>query len=382
MLTNRGADFTAIVGDFLIVTFIIQGMLSLMAVTTGYYQVIDHYNIPKFIALVVNLAVVGVLISGWITDIYVYLGLLVAGSVLNFVVDLVVAIKYGFRYVPSFSLRNPELKKLLIIFLPTLFSSGVYKIHTMVDTTIATNLVEGQITVLSYSTQIITMVNTVVVGNLTVYAYPKIVARLKEKDSKQNFWDYTILFHAVVAVIVAAFITVGYECVSVIFKGGKFTADNTSLLYICTCIYIFGQQTNIVRDLIYRYFYAQGNTKDTLYNSVIVSVSNIVLSLIFVQFWGVIGIILGTVLSSLFSLVMIIWRFRRRYGIGVKFRGVLLEYGKNLIALGASVGSVLAIKHFVVLPTLVSLAVYGLLTAAIYIGVILLLKTRIRHVRF
>lgn len=87
-----------------------------------------------------------------VKNVYVYLTLLVCGSVLNFTVDIIVAIKYGFRYKPELDLKSDDLKKMLIVFMPTLFSSGVYKIHTMVDTTIATNLLEGQITILSYAT--------------------------------------------------------------------------------------------------------------------------------------------------------------------------------------------------------------------------------------
>ena len=382
LLTNRGSDFISIVGDFLIVAFIIQGLLAFQAVTAGFYQCNNHYNIPKFITLASNLMVAIVLISGVVKNIYAYLTLLVCGSVLNFTVDVAMAIKYGFRYVPALDLKSADLKKMLIVFMPTLFSSGVYKIHTMVDTTIATNLLEGQITILSYATQIITMVNNVIVGNLTVYAYPKIVARLHNKDSKQNFWDYSILFHAVIVLLICGFINVGYEGVKLIFQGGKFTEENTRLLYICTCVYIFGQQFNIIRDLIYRYFYAQGNTKETFKNSVLVSALNIILSLLLVKFIGLLGIILGTVISSLISLVMIVFRFKKEYGLGVKFSGILFECSKNLIAAVATVVIIQVIKSMTNFSNIMTLIVFGFLTIAIYCLALLTMQTKARHIRF
>ena len=382
LLTNRGSYFISIVGEFLIVAFIIQGLLAFQAVTAGFYQCNNHYNIPKFITLASNSMVAIVLISGVVKNIYAYLTLLVCGSVLNFTVDVAMAIKYGFRYVPALDLKSADLKKMLIVFMPTLFSSGVYKIHTMVDTTIATNLLEGQITILSYATQIITMVNNVIVGNLTVYAYPKIVARLHNKDSKQNFWDYSILFHAVIVLLICGFINVGYEGVKLIFQGGKFTEENTRLLYICTCVYIFGQQFNIIRDLIYRYFYAQGNTKETFKNSVLVSALNIILSLLLVKFIGLLGIILGTVISSLLSLVMIVFRFKKEYGLGVKFSGILFECSKNLIAAVATVVIIQAIKSMTNFSNIVALMVFGFLTIAIYCLALLAMQTKARHIRF
>ena len=383
LLTNRGTEFVDIVCDFLFIAFISQGITAFLAVTTGYFQSINHYTIPKTITLISNLIVAIVLISGFVTNIYTYLGLLVVGALINLVVDVCVAVKHGFRFRPRVDFKNPALKKMLHVFAPTLFSSGVYKIHTMVDTTIAASLAEGQITILSYSTLIITMVNNVIVGNLTVYAYPKIISRMNKEGEKQFFWDYTIFFHAAVALLVAGFINIGREGVTLIFFGGKFTMSDVELLYLCTCIYIFGQQFNIIRDLIYRYFYAKGNTSETLKNSILVSIANIVLSLILVQFLGVIGIILGTVLSSLFSLIMIIFRFRKQYGLGVKMTGILFECGKNAIALVLSVLVVSLLK--MVLPLTVPLLqvwVYGIITVAVYVGVLMLFNTRIKRIQF
>ena len=383
LLTTKGDDFVNLVGRFLFIAFLIQGITAFLAVTTAYFQCINHYVIPKAVVLFSNIVVAAILISGVIHNIDVYLGLLVGGAAINLVFDVVIAIRLGFRYFPCVDIHDPEFKSMMLVFLPTLFSAGVYKIHTLVDTTIAANLIDGQLTILSYSTQIINMVNTVIIGNLTVYAYPKIVARLNQSDSKRFFWDYGILFHAAVGLLIAGFINIGYEGVYFIFYGGKFTLDNTYLLYLVSCVYIFGQQFNIVRDLVYRYFYANGNTTATLKNSIIVSITNIILSLILVQFLGLMGIVLGTILASLFSLVMIVIRFRKIYGLGIRFGGFLLECGKNLTALILSVTLVQLLKQYLVISNLfISIFMYGMITVLIYGAVMLLLRTRVRHITF
>lgn len=381
-LTNKGEDFIGLACIFLFVTFLIQGITAFQAVTTAYFQCIDHYILPKMVMLLANLLVAVALIMGVVKSFNAYLLLLVIGALFNFTFDLVAAIKLGFRYAPAFAFQSPELKKMLLIFAPTLFSSGLYKIHTLVDMTIAANLAVGQLTILSYATQIITMVNNVIIGNLTVYAYPKIVAGLGKKDERKTFWGYSILFHGAVTLIISVFIGVGYEACSFIFLGGKFTAEDTRMLYECVCVYIFGQQINIIRDLIYRYFYANGNTQETLKNSVVVSVTNIVLSLILVRFWGLMGIIIGTVLSSLCSYSMIMIKFKRNYGLGKEFKNVLVEYCKNLIALFASVGLVqLTKQQLVIRGTVISIFVFGIETAVIYGLVLIFTRSKIRHVK-
>lgn len=383
MMTNKDSEFVAMVSAFLIITFIIQAITAFLAVTTAYFQCINHYIIPKAVLLFSNMVVAGVLIAGLVKDIHMYLGLLVAGAVINLVFDLGIAIKLGFRFVPALSIKNPELKMMLAVFVPTLFSAGVYKIHTLIDTLIASTLATGMLTILSYSTQIVSMVNNVVVGNLTVYAYPKIVERMDQPDCKRFFWTYSIFFHAVVCLLIAGFINVGLEGISLIFLGGKFTMDDTRMLYYCVCVYIFGQQFNVIRDLIYRFFYAKGNTKATLKNSIMVSISNIILSIILAQFIGVMGIILATILSSLLSLIVITVRFNQNYKIGLKVRYLLVEYGKSLIALIISVVAVQVMKQFIpISSTILSMLLYGCLTVVIFPVILLLLRSDARKISF
>ena len=333
----------------------------MLAVTTAYYQSEYRYNIPKIIVLIVNMIVLTVLLLGVIDNIYLYFSLLIAGSVLNLILDFIVAIKIGFRYKFCFDFKNPEFKNMMIVFWPIVLSSGVYKLHTMVDTTIATNLAVGQATILTYASQVITMVNTVIVGNLTVYVYPKIIANLKTKNISKYFWDYCILFHAVLAIIIAGFVNVGFEGLSLLFFGGKFTLENVNVLYMCACVYISGQQFNVIRDLIYRYFYANSNTKETFKNSVIVSIIKIILSLLLVSLFGVYGIVLGTVLSNMISLALIYIRFKKNFGIDVKISYIFIEITKNILAMIGSVIVIHWLKIFLAIDNnILSIIVYGI----------------------
>lgn len=382
LLTNRDYMFRQYFSDFLIYAFIIQCIVSFLAVTTAYYQCINHYVIPKFIVLVANLLVFTILIITKDLTINQYIEILVFGSVFNFIIDVCIAFKMGFRYKPALLFKSSETKSLLLIFLPTLFSSGVYKIHTLVDTMIVANLGTGQLTILTYSTQIVNMVNTFVVSNLTVYAYPKIVARIQEADGKKKLWDYAILFHALICLIICGFIAAGDYAINLIFVGGSFDSEAGRILYICSCIYILGQQTNIIRDLIYRYFYANDDTKTTFYNSVTVSILNIILSLILIVPFGIYGVVIGTILSGAVSLVMIIIRFKKAFQLGLEFRQAVYEYIKTLVVSVITVAVILAVKSFVSLSSdIAGFVVYGCLTVAIYFVLMLLLKSRALKVR-
>ena len=151
---------------------------------------------------------------------------------------------------------------------------------------------------------------------------------------------------------------------------------------MCACVYISGQQFNVIRDLIYRYFYANSNTKETFKNSVTVSIINIILSLSLVSIFGVYGIVLGTVLSNVISLALIYIRFKKNFGINIKISYIFIEITKNILAMVGTVVFIHWLKvFFAINNNILSILIYGLGTIIVYLVLILLLQTKMRYIK-
>lgn len=116
LLSNRENLFQQHVADYLLLVFLIQGLLALQGVTNAYYQVTDRYLIPKYTMLFANAAVALGLYYTNLHNMQFYLLILLAGSVINVVFDLSIALKTGYRYSPSLALKEPGVKKLFVIF--------------------------------------------------------------------------------------------------------------------------------------------------------------------------------------------------------------------------------------------------------------------------
>ena len=314
-----------------------------------------------------------------------YLWFLSLAALINLVLDVGIAIKCGFRYRPTFRFRSPGFRQLLAIFLPCVFSTGVYRIHALVDSLIAASLGDGQLTILSYANMVVSLVNTIIIGNLTVYAFPKIVARMEDRDERAGqkaLWDYSMLFQLAVCLLIAGFFAVGQEGIDLLFLHGKFSRDASKMVYIGSCVYLLGQENNIIRDLVYRYFFGKGNTKATFRNSVAVSCANLVLSLVLVQFLGLYGIILGTVLAGLLSLVMILGKMKKNYGLFPEFRGFLGQYLLGNLIMAVSILAVLALKKALPpLPGPAAIGLYGVATLAIFLLTAYLFRAKALQVR-
>ena len=182
--------------------------------------------------------------------------------------------------------------------------------------------------------------------------------------------------------LIGGFVCVGREGIDLLFLHGKFDAAASASVYFCSCLYLVGQENNIVRDLIYRYFFGKGNTQATFRNSVVVSCANLVLSLILVQFMGLAGIILGTVLAGLLSLVMILAKMKKHYGLYPEFRGFLVETVRNNAVMILSTAGVLGLKTLLPsLPGLAAILVYGIACVVLFVGLAFLFRAKALKVR-
>lgn len=380
ILTNREDAFKATVCNVMLLTILIQLIPAFLSVTTAYFQVSNRFNTPKVIQMVSNIAVVVSLICIKEFTIELYLQVLLAGAVLQFVLDLCIALRCGFRFKPCFKISDLEFRRLLKIFTPTVFSSGIYKVNTMIDSVLASNLATGQLTILSYSNTIVGMVNNMFIGNLSTYAYPKIVNAIRENEveGQKILWRYSILFHTAVCLIVVGFISVGREFIGIFYEHGQFTTTAATRVYVCACIYMVGQQNNIVRDLIYRYFYAHDDTKTTTRNSFTVSIINAILSIILAQFMGLYGLVIGTVLSGVYSIIAIVVRMKHQYGFKISMREPLLEWIKNIFASIISIVFIFILKNVLRIDNyFIGFFIYGILCVLVYVISLIAIKSQV-----
>ncbi|MBE5919040.1 MAG: polysaccharide biosynthesis protein [Pseudobutyrivibrio ruminis] len=380
ILVDRDATFNNFVCEFMMLTMWIQILPAILSVTTAYYQCINHFVIPKTVLMLSNVGIIATLVLYKSFTVQQYLLVLLGGAFFQFIVDILIVVKLGFRFRPALCLKSPVLREMLKIFLPTIFSTGIYKINTMVDALLSSNIGEGQLTILSYADNIVGMINTLIIGNLTIYVYPKIVekVRISQEECQRSLWRYSIAFHAVVCLIVVGFVGCGREFIGILYEHGRFTAKAADSVYLCMCIYVFGQQTNIIRDLIYRYFYTNKNTKSTVANGLITSITNIVVSIILVKPLGVYGIILGTVIAGVVSLVMITLRMRSFFGFLIPMRKIIMEFFKTEIC--TIVGILIVLLAKVLIPNInifVSFFLFGMISCIVYVLCLFLLRSKV-----
>lgn len=367
LFTNRSDLFVDIACNVLLILAVSQYLSSITGVTIAYVHHKCKYNMPKIVNLFTQLVVLAALILRNDMDIYDYTITISCGLFITFAVDTIYAVGEGWRFAPRLSLKNEVTIDLLHTFFPILFSSSAYKLSLFVDSLIASNLEEGKLTMLNYSNMIVGMVSTLIIGNILTFIYPKLIKRLKDGDDQAYFWDQVSFFHMIVCLLIVGFFAVGKEGIALLFQRGLFDANATKYVYLGALIYMSGQQFNIVRDMVYRYFYCMGNTKTPAQNSVLVSIMNIIISLILVYLLGFFGIIIGTVVASAFSTIIIIVRFHKTVKLNRTFNEFIQRYVKSIVAMLGTGMIVLLTKAFLNIENeMLSILLFGSETVLIF----------------
>ena len=375
IISQKNNVFINLTSRILVILIIGQFFSAFSNIIAAYFQCINKYNIPKLIAFFVQIVVLLVILEMKKFSIYLYAIVISSSLIVEFLINVVIAFLNDWRYLPNFRFKSEKFQPLLKMFIPTIFSTGIYQLSLLVDSLIASRLEVGKISILSYSNQIVNIINVAIIGNLLIYSYPKIVKKIKTNESQGYFWKNVSFFHMIVCLLICGFINIGYEGISLLFQHGEFDESATFGVFVGSLIYILGQQTDVIRDLIYRYFYAKGNTKDPAINGLVISVTNIIISLILVRCIGFYGIIIGTVVASFISVIVIIYKFAKKIKFEVKISKVIILLVKNLIISVITTAIVYATKRVVRIDNnLLSIILFGMETIIIFIVLVLIIS--------
>lgn len=383
ILSSGNEKFVIITCNVMFITLITQYINSFSGATNAIFQCSGKFNLPKFITLITSTLLVIFLLLIPNINIYKYTAVILVTTILNIGIQIYLVKKGGYLFRYKIDLKNEEFKHMMNVFAPTVLSTGLYQVSLLTDSIISSNLGAGELSKLSYSNNIMSLVNSVILTNIMTYFYPKIAKSMDKENSQEKLFDLSILINAIMTLIVVGFFTVGRDGVAILYERGKFTSSITSIVYVCTLIYMIGLPTNAFRDLIYRYFYANGDTITPFKNSLIVSFLNIIISIVLSRYIGIYGIILGTVVTSYMSLSMILIRFNRKFKLKYNKKILVLENIKLLLAAFISIICIKFIKIYMpVMNSFLNLIIYGILVVIIYISNIYILRSKMFTVNF
>ena len=228
----------------------------------------------------------------------------------------------GFKYQLIFNLNDPYLKKIVKLSFPILVGMIINDIGFVIDKNLASNLVEGSVSVLNYASKLNDFISTVFIVAITTVVFP-MLSKSASKYDLDELKD-TMRYGANIIFLISVPATVGLivlarPIVEIAFQRGAFTANDTIMTSQALICYAVGLVATAFRQLVFRVYYSLKDTKTPMITGFISTTIDIVLNFVFVSFMAHAGLALSTSLGIIVSLIMLLSLLRRKIGsLGLK----------------------------------------------------------------
>ena len=132
-------------------------LISLAAILMGALNAMGTFFVPALAPALLNVAIITCAIAFHDTfdepAISLAIGVMV-GGLFQLLIQLPPIIKKGFRYIPSFNIKDPATKRVGLLLIPGAMGMAVAEVNIFVDTLLASLLPEGSVSYLYYGNRI------------------------------------------------------------------------------------------------------------------------------------------------------------------------------------------------------------------------------------
>lgn len=344
------------------------------AIFSAYLQIKGDFLTPALPLIILNviLAITVAISNGNVT--IMTLGIFLAYFI-QFILFPRAIKKTGFKRGKIRFSFDENVKKIIILSLPTTFSMAAVYVSTIVDQSFASLVApDGGVSVINYALKILRIVSSTFIVPFQVTAYPVIGKLVVDKDvngmkdltSKTLVKIMLLFIPSIIGMMVLA-----EPIISFVYYRGEFTYNDmiiTSQVLFTYTLYLIGPA---IVDLLYLSFFSHQNTKIPTVISFVQLGINIILDYTLSMKYGLVGLAMATTLSQLSSVLMAFIMYKRTFG-NLSYKYILKNIGKILIA-GLALG-IFANYFYQIRPSNLWLLVTIAFAGLIYVGLIYLLK--------
>ena len=291
--------------------------MTIIHICGGYLQANNSFLAPAAISLPRNMIIIASIILSASFGIDILgLGLLLA-YVLEFIFLLPFTVKEGYKYKWRLDFHDENLKETLYIVMPILLGTCVSQINKIIDKSIASTVIVGGVSALSYASIINNAIQEVLVTGIITILFSncaQLVAQNKHKlvSEKLSSTIKVIIFFLIPASV--GVIIFAEQIVRLILCRGNFDVNSIKITTGALRSYTIGLLFLAIRDTLVKVFYAYKETKITTVTSMIAILINIILNIILSKFMGINGLALATSISAMFHCITLYIILHKKIG--------------------------------------------------------------------
>lgn len=307
--------------------------ISMVAICMGILNSLKHFAAPALAPVFLNISIIVsalVLTSRLEIPVMSLAYGVVVGGFLQLVFQFPFLKQKGMVFRPRFNLKDPGIRRITKLMLPTVVGLAVTEINIMIDTLLASFLPGGSVSYLYYGNRLVQFplgifgiaLGTAILPTLSLQATEGRIEELKNTFSFGMRFIFFITTPALVGLIVLR-----TPIMNLLFQRGEFTAIDTIGSANALLCYSLGLCAYAGVKITAPVFYAFQDTKTPVKMAIIAMTSNVFLNVILMIPLKHAGLALATSLSAMINFGGLVYYLRKRLGC-IQGRRILSSFLK------------------------------------------------------
>ncbi|HYP19921.1 MAG TPA: murein biosynthesis integral membrane protein MurJ [Chloroflexia bacterium] len=240
---------------------------------------------------------------------------------------------------PSLDLRHPAVRKIFKLYAPVGLSMVVSSTALVIDRNLASQVGEGAISAMRYATTLVQLALGIVAAGISLASLPSLSQHFSHGDTQAYRRTLAAGLRMVTLLVLpaaAGLLALSSPLVSLIFRHGRFTAEDQALVVLALLFYIPGLPFSAIDQVLIIAFYARKNTLTPVLIGIAAAGVYLAVAFATVDTMGMTGLVLANSAQLTFHAIvtgLLLWRALRSEG-GLGGHGIAEVAFK---ALGASV---------------------------------------------
>ncbi len=306
---------------------------------TGIIQSHQRFLIPALAPIAYNLGIIiGTLFLSPTMGIFGPAVGVVLGAAIHMAIQIPVAVKLGFRFIPSLDFRHPEVKEIMRLMSPRAIALGIDQIEQFVAVILSSLLASGSLTLFNVARllyAIPTSLFGVTIGQAALPALSRQSIDIDRKKFRQTLTDSLLQITFLALPLSTLFIVLRIPIIRLVFGAKSFPWIATLITGKMLAILAISSTFSALMQLIIRGFYALHDTRTPLVVGFFAAVFDVAVSIIAVRFlgFGVIGIATAISLTTVFeTIILFILLYPRLHADKTFFVRITSSFVKMVIA--------------------------------------------------
>lgn len=311
--------------------------ISLVALCMGILNTIRHFFTPAISTVFLNISMIlaALLLRGFFqVPITALAAGVLIGGFLQLLLQLPVLWSKGFPVRPHFDTGNPEVRRIAMLMLPSVFGVGVYYLNITVSAILASLLPEGSVSYLYYAQRLFEFPQGIFTVSIAQAVLPSMSRQAADGDmagmkDSLAFGLRLTLFITIPAM--AGLLACSTPIFTLLFMGGAFDYAKAVNSAQALSYYALGLSFVALTRVLAPAFYALKDTRTPVWTAFIAFLLNLAFSLALMGPLKHGGLALATTLSAFGNMVLLLWLMRRKIG-PIGGRMIAVTAMKSLVA--------------------------------------------------